>query len=75
MQQNRINWKLPFGIVLAALTVAVVVLSSGVGYAGAATLDALRNGARFMKITTAGRVESHPHDVTITREAPNYHRG
>lgn len=48
-------------------------LRSGMGYAGAATLDALRN-ARFMKVTTAGRNESHPHDVTITKEAPNYQR-
>ena len=49
-------------------------LRSGMGYAGAATLQALR-GARFMKVTTAGREESHPHDVTITKEAPNYQRG
>ncbi len=48
-------------------------LRSGMGYAGAATLDALRH-ARFMKVTTAGRNESHPHDVTITKEAPNYQR-
>ncbi|MGD9996781.1 MAG: IMP dehydrogenase [Ilumatobacteraceae bacterium] len=49
-------------------------LRSGMGYAGAATLDGLRNNARFMKVTTAGREESHPHDVTITKEAPNYQR-
>ena len=49
-------------------------LRSGMGYAGAATLEALRS-ARFMKVTTAGREESHPHDVTITKEAPNYQRG
>jgi IMP dehydrogenase len=49
-------------------------LRSGMGYAGAATLQALRS-ARFMKVTTAGREESHPHDVTITKEAPNYQRG
>lgn len=48
-------------------------LRSGMGYAGAATLSALRT-ARFMKVTTAGRNESHPHDVTITKEAPNYQR-
>ncbi len=47
-------------------------LRSGMGYAGAATLESLRGGARFMKVTTAGREESHPHDVTITKEAPNY---
>ncbi len=49
-------------------------LRSGMGYAGAATLQSLRNGARFMRVTTAGREESHPHDVTITNEAPNYSR-
>lgn len=48
-------------------------LRSGMGYAGAGTLDALRT-ARFMRVTTAGREESHPHDVTITKEAPNYQR-
>ena len=50
-------------------------LRSGMGYAGTATLESLRNGARFMRVTTAGREESHPHDVTITRESPNYQRG
>jgi IMP dehydrogenase len=50
-------------------------LRSGMGYAGAATLESLRNNARFMRVTTAGREESHPHDVTITNEAPNYQRG
>jgi IMP dehydrogenase len=49
-------------------------LRSGMGYAGASTLDGLRN-ARFMRVTTAGREESHPHDVTVTKEAPNYQRG
>lgn len=49
-------------------------LRSGMGYAGAADLAALRTGARFMRVTTAGREESHPHDVTITKEAPNYQR-
>jgi IMP dehydrogenase len=49
-------------------------LRSGMGYAGAATLDALRSSTRFMRVTTAGREESHPHDVTITKEAPNYQR-
>ena len=48
-------------------------LRSGMGYAGAATLTDLRK-ARFMRVTTAGRNESHPHDVTITKEAPNYQR-
>jgi IMP dehydrogenase len=49
-------------------------LRSGMGYAGAADLDQLRANARFMRVTTAGREESHPHDVTIKKEAPNYQR-
>ena len=49
-------------------------LRSGMGYAGAGTLSDLRR-ARLMKVTPAGRTESHPHDVDITREAPNYQRG
>ncbi len=50
-------------------------LRSGMGYAGAATLADLRNNTRLTRITSAGLIESHPHDVTITREAPNYQRG
>jgi len=48
-------------------------LRSGMGYCGAHNLDELKN-AKFVKITPAGMAESHPHDVTITREAPNYSR-
>jgi IMP dehydrogenase len=47
-------------------------LRSGMGYCGAATLTELREKARFNRVTTGGLRESHPHDVTITREAPNY---
>ncbi len=50
-------------------------LRSGMGYAGAPSLDALRTQARLMRVTTAGREESHPHDVQITKESPNYQRG
>ncbi len=48
-------------------------LRAGMGYCGAATIDDLHN-AKFTKITNAGMNESHPHDVSITREAPNYSR-
>jgi IMP dehydrogenase len=48
-------------------------LRSGMGYCGAKDLDELREVARFFQITSGGLRESHPHDVTITREAPNYH--
>lgn len=46
-------------------------LRAGMGYCGAGTIDKLK-GAKFVRITSAGVRESHPHDVTITREAPNY---
>ncbi|EJX02286.1 inosine-5'-monophosphate dehydrogenase [gut metagenome] len=48
-------------------------LRSGMGYCGAATIDLLHN-AKFTRITGAGVMESHPHDITITSEAPNYSR-
>ena len=47
-------------------------LRSGMGYCGAGTLGELRSRARFVRVTMGGLRESHPHDVTITREAPNY---
>src|SRR5262249_11151313 len=47
-------------------------LRSGMGYVGAPTLPALRDRARFVRITAAGLQESHVHDVIITKEAPNY---
>jgi len=47
-------------------------LRSGMGYCGAASLEDLRVKARFLRVTMGGLRESHPHDVTITREAPNY---
>ena len=48
-------------------------LRSGMGYCGAASIEAL-HGAKFTRITNAGVLESHPHDITITSEAPNYSR-
>ena len=47
-------------------------LRSGMGYVGCHTIEELRTKAQFIKITGAGLVESHPHDVYITKEAPNY---
>lgn len=49
-------------------------LRSGMGYVGARNIDALHE-AKFVRITSAAVVENHPHDVTITKEAPNYSRG
>jgi IMP dehydrogenase len=47
-------------------------LQSGMGYCGAGDLRELRGNSRFYRVTSGGLRESHPHDVTITREAPNY---
>ena len=47
-------------------------LRSGMGYVGCHTIEELRQNAQFIRITGAGLVESHPHDVYITKEAPNY---
>ncbi len=46
-------------------------LRAGMGYCGSPTIDTLK-GSKFVRITNAGMKESHPHDITITREAPNY---
>jgi IMP dehydrogenase len=70
--EGRVPYAGPLGDVVYQL---VGGLRSGMGYAGAAHLDELRANARFMRVTAAGRAESHPHDVTITKEAPNYQRG
>ncbi|MCB0437438.1 MAG: IMP dehydrogenase [Flavobacteriaceae bacterium] len=49
-------------------------LRAGMGYCGAKDIETLKETGRFVKITSAGVVESHPHNVTITKEAPNYSR-
>ncbi|MBM3317669.1 MAG: IMP dehydrogenase [Candidatus Eisenbacteria bacterium] len=48
---------------------------AGMGYCGARSIDELRREARFIRVTQAGLLESHPHDVAITKEAPNYKLG
>ena len=48
-------------------------LKAGMGYTGSQSIEKLRE-AKFIKITPASVIESHPHDITITREAPNYSR-
>ena len=47
-------------------------LRSGMGYCGAHNIDELRTNSKFVRITSAGLKESHPHDIYITKEAPNY---
>jgi IMP dehydrogenase len=68
--EGRVPYKGPLGPILHQL---VGGLRQAMGYCGAPTVEALQ-GARFVRITAAGLRESHPHDVTITKEAPNYRR-
>ena len=49
-------------------------LRAGMGYCGAKDIPTLQETGRFVRITTSGIGESHPHNVTITKEAPNYSR-
>ena len=67
--EGRVPYKGPVGDVLYQM---VGGLRSGMGYVGCENISALRTRPTFVRITTAGLRESHPHDVTITREAPNY---
>jgi len=67
--EGRVPYKGPVADVLYQM---VGGLRSGMGYCGAADLVSLQRDVEFLRITPAGLRESHPHDVTITREAPNY---
>ncbi len=68
--EARVPYKGPVSDVVFQL---IGGLRSGMGYVGAGDLKSLRERARFIRVTTGGLRESHPHDVIITREAPNYH--
>ena len=68
--EGRVPYKGPLAPILYQL---VGGLRQAMGYCGAATVEEM-HGARFVRITAAGLRESHPHDVTITKEAPNYRR-
>ena len=67
--EGRVPYK---GEVADTLYQLVGGLKSGMGYCGTKDLETLREQAQFIKITNAGLVESHPHDVQVTKEAPNY---
>src|SRR5437667_3319426 len=67
--EGRVPYKGPVSDVLFQM---VGGLRSGMGYVGCSDIEQLRTEAEFVRITAAGLRESHPHDVTITREAPNY---
>ncbi len=68
--EARVPYKGPVSDVIYQL---VGGLRSGMGYCGVADIPALRSESKFVTITGGGLRESHPHDVAITREAPNYH--
>ena len=68
-----ISGRVPFkGSVQEVMHQVIGGLRAGMGYCGSANLEELRRKGRFVRITSAGVKESHPHDVMITREAPNY---
>ncbi|MDM1757643.1 MULTISPECIES: IMP dehydrogenase [Acinetobacter] len=70
--EGRVPYKGPMGNIVHQMMGG---LRSSMGYTGSATVEDLRQNAKFVKITSAGMSESHVHDVTITKEAPNYRVG
>ncbi|MBV1922453.1 MAG: IMP dehydrogenase [Flavobacteriaceae bacterium] len=68
---GRVPYK---GDLLESMTQFIGGLRAGMGYCGAKDINTLKESAKFVKITASGINESHPHDVTITKEAPNYSR-
>ncbi len=67
--EGRVPYKGSLGAVVYQL---IGGLRAGMGYCGVSTIDDLRSKPRFVRVTEAGLRESHPHDITITKEAPNY---
>ena len=67
--EGRVPYRGPVGDVIFQIAGGI---RSGMGYCGASTIDQLRCESEFVQITTAGLRESHPHDVVLTKEAPNY---
>lgn len=67
--EGRVAYKGPLSETIHQL---IGGLRSGMGYCGTGNLDELRNDTQFIRITGAGLRESHPHDIQITKEAPNY---
>ncbi|HLU81445.1 MAG TPA: IMP dehydrogenase [Flavobacteriaceae bacterium] len=68
---GRVPYK---GELVESMTQFIGGLRAGMGYCGAKDIETLKETGRFVKITASGIHESHPHDVTITRESPNYSR-
>ena len=73
MVAEGIEGRVPYKGKLDAVVFQLVGgVRSGMGYCGVRTIDELRTKTRFIRVTEAGLKENHPHDVTITKEAPNY---
>lgn len=68
---GRVPYK---GELYESMTQFIGGLKAGMGYCGAKDIETLKRTGRFVKITNSGIAEGHPHDVTITKEAPNYSR-
>ena len=69
--EGRVPYKGPLVNVITQLTGGV---RASMGYTGCATIEEMRTKPQFVRVTNAGMRESHVHDVTITKEAPNYRR-
>ncbi|GAB5551072.1 MAG: IMP dehydrogenase [Saprospiraceae bacterium] len=70
-----IEGRVPFkGTIAEAMVQYIGGLRAGMGYCGAATVETLQETAQFVRITSSGVHESHPHNITITKESPNYSR-
>ena len=70
--EGRVPYK---GLLSETVFQLVGGLRAGMGYCGCGSIDELQSKAKFMRITGAGLKESHPHDIFITKEAPNYSAG
>ena len=67
--EGRVPYRGPLGDFVYQM---VGGLRAGMGYCGTKTIEELRANARFCRITSASMIESHPHNIQVTREAPNY---
>ncbi|RLA20651.1 MAG: IMP dehydrogenase, partial [Gammaproteobacteria bacterium] len=67
--EGRVPYK---GTLLAIIHQSIGGIRASMGYTGSATIEIMHDKAEFVRVTSAGMRESHVHDVTITKEAPNY---
>ncbi|MCL2622486.1 MAG: IMP dehydrogenase, partial [Planctomycetaceae bacterium] len=67
--EGRVHYRGPLGPYMYQL---IGGLRAGMGYCGTPDVESLRKNARFLRVSTAGVREGHPHDISITQEAPNY---